>query len=105
MVSDVEVFEFLTEVRNSGKHNMFGVAPMLVEKFGFELPAARHMLLKYMDRKAWDKIENAEAERVAKIDKILAELDEHFSVVENKVDKFLNGRTDFSPEIEGEELK
>jgi hypothetical protein len=44
-----DIFAFLDNVRESGKINMFGAAPVLQEVFGLDRRDARDMLLEWMD--------------------------------------------------------
>jgi hypothetical protein len=44
-----DIFAFLDNVRESGKINMFGAAPVLQEVFGLDRREARDMLLEWMD--------------------------------------------------------
>jgi hypothetical protein len=39
-----EVFQFLTELRDSGKTNMFGAGPYLQKAYGFDPNTARRFL-------------------------------------------------------------
>jgi len=41
-------FEFLNDLRESGKINMFGAAPVLVEVFGIDKYEAREILSAWM---------------------------------------------------------
>lgn len=42
-------FEYLDNLRDSGKTNMFGAAPYLVEDFGITMWEARKILVAWMD--------------------------------------------------------
>jgi hypothetical protein len=44
-----DIFAFLDNVRESGKINMFGAAPVLQEVFGLDRRDARDMLREWMD--------------------------------------------------------
>ena len=44
-----DIFAFLDNVRESGRINMFGAAPVLQEVFGLDRRDARDMLLEWMD--------------------------------------------------------
>lgn len=42
-------FEFLGDLRQSGKTNMFGAAPYLASAFGLDLSEARKILVAWME--------------------------------------------------------
>ena len=44
-----EYFAFLDSIRESGKINMFGAAPVLQEVYGLNKREARDILLQWMD--------------------------------------------------------
>lgn len=44
-----DIFAFLDNVRECGRINMFGAAPVLQEVFGLDRRDARDMLLEWMD--------------------------------------------------------
>ncbi len=44
-----ELFKFLDNVRESGKINMFGAAPVLQEVYGLSRREARNILLEWID--------------------------------------------------------
>jgi hypothetical protein len=44
-----DIFAFLDNVRESGRINMFGAAPVLQEVFGLDRRDARDMLREWMD--------------------------------------------------------
>jgi len=48
MEQKVEVYEYLDVLRESGVTNMFGAAPYLQKKFGFERNEAREWLSSWM---------------------------------------------------------
>lgn len=43
-----EVFEFLDELRNTGRTNMFGAAPYIQEAFQVDRKVARELLKEWM---------------------------------------------------------
>lgn len=45
----VEAFEFLDDLRASGVTNMYGAAPYLQRRFGFDITEARAMLKAWMN--------------------------------------------------------
>ena len=47
-LSKKEVYDFLNELRLSGKTNMFGAAPYIVEEFAIEEKEAREWLSEWM---------------------------------------------------------
>ena len=49
MENEEEMFEWLDELRESGKINMFGAAEPLAEEFGLEPHDARVVLTKWMN--------------------------------------------------------
>jgi hypothetical protein len=47
-LSKKEVYDFLNELRLSGKTNMFGAAPFIAEEFAIEEDEAREWLSEWM---------------------------------------------------------
>ena len=45
----IQYFEFLDQLREDGKINMFGAAPVLAEVYGLDKREARKVLLEWMD--------------------------------------------------------
>lgn len=43
-----EVFDFFTAIRKSGELNMFGVAPVIRQKFGFSTQTSRKLLFEWI---------------------------------------------------------
>lgn len=48
IVNKQEVYEYLSELRESGETNMYGARPYLQEEFGFTKEEARSWLLAWM---------------------------------------------------------
>ena len=59
MIDEEAIYQFLDELRESGKVNMFGAAPYLVEAFGFSKLDAREYVSKWMEI-ADHRLENEE---------------------------------------------
>jgi len=51
MTEELEVYKFLEELRKSGKTNMLGSVPYIIEEFGIDKPKARKLLINYLKRK------------------------------------------------------
>jgi hypothetical protein len=45
---EIEIFEYLNVLRDSGITNMFGASPYIVNKFGIEKRLASKILVKWM---------------------------------------------------------
>ena len=48
MITKTEIYDFLIELRDSGKTNMFGASPYLMEEFGMTRYEAKDALLEWM---------------------------------------------------------
>ena len=47
----IKYYEFLEELRESGRSNMFGAKPYLVAEFDLQKPEARRIIQSYMEGK------------------------------------------------------